>query len=211
VQDWQMARTGPAPTRRDMLAGAAIFALLTGLPLPLPALAAGEAPSPRIALLLKTVAQMVIPRSDTPGAGDVGVGAFVTLALAHGLEGTRETLRNPAPQWPLRGDGSLRYDLWLDRELGRRAGGDFLTLPAAARARVLGQLDADAFSSATPSPSPNPWIAIKGLILTGYYTSEAGAAKELQYNLIPGRWDADISLKPGARAFSSDWTAVDFG
>jgi len=198
-----MATTGPAPTRRDMLAGAAILALFTGLPLP--ALAAGEAPSPRIALLLKTVAQMVIPRSDTPGAGDVGVGAFVALALAHGLEGTREPVRNPAPQWPLRADGSLHYDLWLDSELGRRAGGDFLALPAAARAKVLHALDADAFAA------PNPWIAIKGLILTGYYTSEAGASKELQYNLIPGRWDADIPLKPGARAFSSDWTAVDFG
>jgi hypothetical protein len=51
----------------------------------------------------------------------------------------------------------------------------------------------------------------QGLILTGYYSSEAGASKELQYNLIPGRWDADIPLKPGDRAYSSDWTAVEFG
>ena len=200
-------------TRREVLAGAAIFALATGLPNM--ALAAGEAPSPKLALLLRTVAQIVIPRGETQGAGDVGVGAFLLLAFAHGLEGTRDPIRHPAPDWPLREDGSLRYDLWLERELDRRAAGSFLGKTPAQQAGILGALDAEAFPAgpppATQSLGPNPWVAIKGLILTGYYTSEVGASRELQYNLIPGRWDADIPLLPGARAFSSDWTAVDFG
>ncbi|NKJ01262.1 gluconate 2-dehydrogenase subunit 3 family protein [Novosphingobium sp. SG707] len=199
----------PRATRREVLAGAAIFALATGLPMP--ASAAGEAPSPRIALLLKTVAQIVIPRSDTPGAGDVGVGAFLPLAFAHGLEGTREPWRGAAAPGLLRADGSLRHDLWLDQELNRRAGRDFLALPPAQQAKIVAQLDAEAFPAGPPPSAPSPWVAIKALILTGYYTSEAGASKELQYNLIPGRWDADIPLKPGARAYSSDWTAVEFG
>lgn len=179
----------PMANRREFLAGAAIFALATGLPVP--ALAA--APSPHIALLLKTVAQIVIPRSDTPGAGDVGVGAFLSLAFAHGMEGAQG------------------YDLWLDKELNRRAGRDFLAQTPAQRVKIVTQLDADAFPPGPPPATPSPWVAIKALILTGYYTSEAGASKELQYNLIPGRWDADIPLKPGARAYSSDWTAVEFG
>ena len=197
------------PHRREFLAGAALFALALGLPahaapgiVPDPA----ETPSPRLARLLRVVSQLVIPRSDTPGAGDVGVGAFVSLALAHGLEGTRAPWPQPAPDWPLRADGSLRYDLWLDQELARRAGGDMLRLPPTRQAALLAELDAQAFSGGL-----TPWVAIKALILNGYYTSEAGASQELQYNLIPGRWDADIALEPGARAFSSDWTAVEFG
>lgn len=196
-------------SRREMLAGAAIFTMVSGLPAPL--LAASNGPSPAIALLLKTVSQIVIPRSDTPGAGDVGVGAFVSLALAHGLEGTGEPLANPPAGWPMRADGRLHYDLWLDQELNRRAGGPFLNKTPAQQAAILRQLDTEAFPPGPPPAAPSPWAAIKALILTGYYSSEAGASRELQYNLIPGRWDADIALKPGDRAFSSDWTAVEFG
>jgi hypothetical protein len=49
------------------------------------------------------------------------------------------------------------------------------------------------------------------LILTGYYTSEIGGARELQYELTPGRYDPAVAIRPGERAYSSDWTAVDFG
>jgi len=129
--------------------------------------------------LLVRVCDQVIPRTDTPGAVDVGVPAFVELGLAHGLEGA-----------PPGND----YLGWLEGELTRH-GDD------------LAALDKEAFSSREPSP----WKTIKALILVGYYTSEAGASQELRYELVPGRWDADIPLSPSDRAWSSDWTAVDFG
>lgn len=72
----------------------------------------------------------------------------------------------------------------------------------------LAALDAAAFA---PDAPPSPWKAIKGLILTGYYTSEVGGSVELNYELVPGAWRPDIPLEPGQRAYSSDWTAVDFG
>jgi len=52
---------------------------------------------------------------------------------------------------------------------------------------------------------------VKGLILTGYYTSEVGGARELRYELVPGRYDPKVPITPETRAWSSDWTAVDFG
>lgn len=191
-------------SRRAFLAGATIFALVTGLPVR--AIEAVDLPSPELAHLLNTISQLVIPRSDTPGAGEVGVGAFLSLALAHGLEGTRDRVRNPAPDWPLRADGSLRHDLWLAQDLQRRGGQDFLVLSPTAQAETLAALDREAFRAGS-----SPWLPIKALILTGYYTSEAGGSQELQYSAVPGRWDADIPLKPGDRAWSSDWTAVEFG
>lgn len=170
-----------------------------------------EAPTARQAALLRQVSQLVIPRTATAGAGDVGTGAFVSLALAHGLKGTRAPVKDAPTGWPLRADGSLRHDLWLQQELNRRADGDFMAQTPARRHALLAALDAEAFPAGPPPAQPSPWRAIKALILTGYYTSEEGGSKELRYVPVPGRWDNDIPLKKGDRAFSSDWTAVDFG
>lgn len=202
--------------RRDFLEGAGLLALVLGIPaaaVRLSGLDRAEAPSERQFALLREVSQLVIPRTDTPGAGEVGAGAFVALALVHGLDGTRD----PAPEGllPRRADGSLDHAAWLERELDRRANGDFLSLPPDGRHATLAALDAEAFPQGPPPQQPpappSPWRAIKGLILTGYYTSQAGGAEELRYQLVPGRWEPDLPLKPGDRAWSSDWTAVEFG
>lgn len=168
--------------RREFMAGMALLMAVA------PSLAQAKiAPSP-YQPLLREVAQLVIPRSTTPGAGEVGVGAFVLLALAHGLEKTK----------------GFDHAAWLKTTLG--AG--FLTQPLAKRRAALAALDARAFAG---DAAAKPWLAIKRLILLGYYTSETGGSKELQYVHVPGRWDPDLPLKPTDRAFSSDWSAVDFG
>lgn len=199
--------------RRDFLRAAGLLAASLGTTPSrlLAALPAAEAPTARQSALLTQVSQLVIPRTTTAGAGDVGTGAFVSLALAHGLKGTRAPVKNAPAGWPLRPDGSLRHDLWLEQALAQRAGGDFLVQPAERRHTLLAALDAEAFPAGPPSAQPSPWRAIKSLILVGYYTSEEGGSKELRYEAVPGRWDNDIPLKTGDRAFSSDWTAVDFG
>lgn len=200
--------------RRDFIGAAAMLALALGIPVAavkLSQLPADEAPSERQQALLREVSQLVLPRTGTPGAGEVGVGAFVALALAHGLEGTRRPLMRGADPRLLRhrrGDGSLDHAGWLEAELDRRAAGDFLAVDPAARAAALGALDAEALAEGVRE---HPWRRIKALVLTGYYTSEVGGAQELRYELVPGRWDPDIALKPGDRAWSSDWSAVDFG
>lgn len=200
--------------RRDFIGGAALFALALGIPaaaVSLSDLAEDEAPSPRARQLIRQVSQLVLPRTGTPGAGEVGVGDFVILALAHGLEGTRAPVASagtPALARFARRDGSLRHLAWLENELDRRSGGDFLRRRTAEQLDVLSRLDAEAF---VPDAGEHPWKAVKALILTGYYTSEVGGSRELRYELVPGRWDADLPLKRGEPAWSSDWTAVDFG
>ena len=200
--------------RRDFLGGAALVALALGIPVAavsLSDLKAEDAPSDRQRALMRMVSQLVIPRTDTPGAGDVGAGDFVLVALAHGLEGSRKPVA-PGAEGRLpdhvRADGSLDHAAWLEAELDRRAKGDFLAIPGPKQGAVLGALDAEAFA---PDGKDHPWKVIKALILTGYYTSETGGAKELRYELVPGRYDPDVPNTPSTRAFSSDWTAVDFG
>ncbi len=200
--------------RRDMLGGAALLALVLGVPLStahFSALSQDDAPSPEQRALLREVSQLVIPRTQTAGAGDVGVGDFVALALAHGLEKSRTPLPADAPagfQKYRRRDGSLNHLDWLEAELDRRAGGSYLKQPVTQRVAALTALDAEAYA---PEVRDHPWRTLKAMNLTGYYTSEVGGAQELRFELVPGRFDPDVPLRPEDRAFSSDWTAVDFG
>ena len=57
----------------------------------------------------------------------------------------------------------------------------------------------------------HPWRKVKALILLGYYTSEIGGAQELRYAPLPGRFDPAVPLQPGERAYSNEWTGVEFG
>lgn len=201
-------------SRRDFLGGATLFALAIGVPagaVQLSELSADEAPSERQRKLMRQVSQLVIPRTATPGAGDVGVGDFVLIALAHGLAGTRKPILGALDGQHRRSDGSLRYSTWLEQVLDQHAGGNFLKLPAAKQISILAALDAEAFPQGPPPTEASPWRNIKGLILTGYYTSEAGGSQELQFEMVPGRYDPDVPVGPETRAFSSDWTAVEFG
>ncbi|WP_422058155.1 gluconate 2-dehydrogenase subunit 3 family protein [Sphingomonas sp.] len=201
--------------RRDFLGAAALLALCVGVPVAtvqLTRVADDEAPTDRQRTIMAEVADLVIPRTDTPGGRDVGAGDFAILALAHGLSATRAPVASgaitPAIATFLRPDGSLRHVDWLERTLDQAGRGDFMRRSLSERAEILAAIDATAMARGAPWL---PWVAIKGLILTGYYTTEAGGSQELRYQLVPGRFDPDLPLLADDRAWSSDWTAVEFG
>lgn len=194
--------------RRSFLGAATLVALQAAVPSGaevLRRLDPKEEPPPHCRMLMRLIADLVIPETDTPGAAAVGVGDFVLVGLAHGLEGTRRPHSADPTFTPfLRADGSLDHAGWLEANLGQ----DWLTQPPARRQELLAALDTAAFRG---DPTAAPWRAIKALILTGYYTSEVGGAQELNYELVPGRFDPKVPVTPETRAYSSDWTAVDFG
>ena len=190
-------------TRRGFLGAAALVALQSAVPggaAILRGLDPRDAPTPQQRKLMRAVADLVIPTTDTPGAGTVGAGDFTIIALAHGLDGTRK----PAEGAFLRADKSLDHVRWLEHQLGPK----WLAQPRMHQHAVLAGLDAAAFNG---DAAAAPWRKVKGLILTGYYTSEVGGSKELNYELVPGRFDPKVPVTPATRAYSSDWTAVDFG
>ena len=147
-------------------------------------------------LILERLCDIVIPRTDTPGALDVGVPAFVALALKHGLAGSGDPEAEGAPE-------SNDYGRWLETALPGFLAGD----PRSRLDRVV-RLDAEAYA---PGAAPSPWKRLKELILIGYYTSAAGATRELRYELVPGQYDADLPIGADNRSWASDWTALDFG
>lgn len=201
--------------RRGFLGGAALLALAIGVPVAGVALSDlddDDAPTERQRLLMKQVSQGVLPATDTAGAGDVGVGDFVILALAHGLDGTRDPAGSSEMPWAFpeyrRRDGSLRFVDWLEHTLDLSANGDYLRRSPEEQHRVLAALDSEGFAEGNDT---HPWRKIKGLILLGYYTSRVGGSEELRFELVPGRYDPAVPMGPDTRAWSSDWTAVDFG
>ncbi|MBF7014501.1 gluconate 2-dehydrogenase subunit 3 family protein [Novosphingobium resinovorum] len=136
---------------------------------------------------------LVIPQGETSGAGNQGNVEFVLRAVDAGLMGTpRDTLARLAQA--------------LDGEVpGLFATGGFMDQSQARQAAILGEYDRKVF--AAPIAFPSPWFTAKALILMAYYTSEAGASGQLDYEIAPGRYDRDVPVTPAFRPLSNDYSA----
>ena len=123
------------------------------------------------------VSDIIIPRTDTPGAIDVGVPAFIDVML-------RDCYKKPAQDTFLMGV----------QDLGRN---NFLSLSPDQQMAALKQVEA----SSTPNASNPPfWQIIKEVTLLGYFTSEAGIKASFDYQPIPGKFEA-VKIKPGQKDF----------
>jgi len=175
-------------SRRDVLHGgvASFFAMLA----PATVLAAVErAANDARTPLVERLCDLVIPPTDTPGAAAAGAGAFVLLAIDHGVAGL---------------DGSMLSR--ISDALDAAAGGPFLQAAATRQEAVLTDLDSRAFSSQQPAAgSPElAWRTLKPAIVAGYYTSEAGASRELVYEPVPDSERSNFKLSPDFRARSNE-------
>lgn len=200
----------PVSSRRTILGGGLALAGAALTPAQVWAQVAAAPPSklPRRAQqLLDRVCDLTIPDTDTPGAVKAGVPAFVALAIAHGVSRSDAPVAEALFTGGKAPAGAGLLD-WLGFELDLRAGGAFLSARPDAQEKALAGLDAAAYAK---GGEKSPWRILKGLIVTGYYTSEIGGSQELRFELVPGHFDPDVAVGPGERAWSSDWTAVDFG
>ena len=137
---------------------------------------------------VKAMAGMIIPRTDTPGATEVGTADFIDLVLTEWYE---------EPERKRFVDGLGEVDSRARRSFGK----DFVDCAPDQQADILTALgdrmteDAKAFSSSGRSQSLRGYSHNSGfypmfrrLTLTAYYTSEAGATDELHFEMIPGEY-----------------------
>jgi hypothetical protein len=130
--------------------------------------------------LIGAVADIVIPRTDTPGAVDAGVPAFID---------------------------SMFKDVYTKNEQQRyltalaafdRAGGKpFLQLDESQRKALVNKLHAEAVAAppnAKLPPAADFVLMTKKLTMLGFFMSEPGCTQVLQYVAIPGGFKADIPL-----------------
>lgn len=132
------------------------------------------------------MAEMIIPRTDTPGAMDVGTADFIDLILT-------EWYDEPERKRFLDGLGDV------DARARNLFGRDFVDCLAAQQSdilAVLGEKMAEESKSSLSSGqslrgyfhNSSFYPMFRRLTLTAYYTSEAGATNELHFEIIPGEY-----------------------
>jgi gluconate 2-dehydrogenase gamma chain len=146
---------------------------------------------------ITAIAELIIPRTDTPGATDVRVAEFIDLIVTEWYDAEeRAHFLNGLADVDARTQGLFGRN-FVDSSPGQQT--QILT--------VLGQQmseEADAlqdharqYRDSPLEPNENFYYMVRGLTLMGYYTSEAGATRELDFKIIPGRFDGCVDVRGG--------------
>ncbi len=203
-----------APTLAGVLAGCEA-----------PATNSGWAPRSMTAdqgALMASLAEHILPATDTPGAQAAGVHRFIDTMLAEyygaterttfvdGLEDVDARARSAGAKSFLR--ATKEQQLAVLTALDREAYPHSATAPAATRGEdsERGQTEnatgapkkADTSRLKAPAHSQPFFRTMKELTLLGYYTSEIGATRELTYTQVPGRFEGCVPLTRVGRAWA---------
>jgi gluconate 2-dehydrogenase gamma chain len=121
--------------------------------------------SPHEFAVISRLADLIIPRDDTPGALDAGVPEYIDAMVAH----------MPAAQ--VRLSGGIQ---WLDRHCGEQFGKPFLECAAAEQRHVLDLLSQRAGLPRSLRPARAFFVQVRDLACDGFYSSKLGF-EELGY------------------------------
>jgi len=149
--------------------------------------------------MTQVLAEMIIPRTDTPGAIDAGVPHFIELMVSDWYTETERAIYF---------EGLLSLDVYCQKHFSKA----FLKSDAEQRIAALEQAEKEARSYKVPAnkniakeveDENKPFfLKLKELTVLGYYTSKEGAQKELRYDPMPMRYD-DMQLSEIGRQWSS--------
>ncbi len=131
------------------------------------------------------VADRIIPRTDSPGAADVGVPAFIDLLYG-------EFMTEAERQLLTKGLGGVE----TAAKTAHRA--SFPTLAVEQQDVLLREI-----ASAEKGPQPGFFGLIRSATVLGYFTSEPVGRQVLHYNPVPGRYDGCIPIGEVGRR---NWT-----
>jgi hypothetical protein len=156
--------------------------------------------------LVSEIAEIIIPKTDTPGAKDAGVGPFIELMI-------KDCYSQAQGEHFVKG-------LAMVQEEAQKLGGDFLSLSNEQKIEVVKVAESAAkaereeaknkvidsetgIEKIEKAETPTPFFDImKSLTLFGYFTSEPGATQALDFVPIPGKYEGCIPLKEGQKAYA---------
>lgn len=181
--------------------------------------------------LITEIANSIIPDTDTPGAKAAGVGPFIALmirdcypedaqkAFVKGLDELEAASKDEFKKsfLDLTGDqrnGLLtklrektiadikaeqeKLDAQKEADKEKQTANPEKAKSQTENAGVISILPKD-----KPRTEPRFFAIIRDLTILGYFTSETGATKAMEYVYVPGRYDGCTDLKPGQRAWAS--------
>lgn len=131
-------------------------------------------------VLVSQVSEIIIPKTDTPGAKDVGVPGFIDQIVGecYAKEDQDKFLK-----------GLQEFDDAAKKEYGDA----FISLDAEDQAAFVKKVHDAAVNA--DGKGDHPFIlAMKELTMLGFFTSEPGASQVLQYTPVPGAYKGCIPL-----------------
>ncbi|HEX6223354.1 MAG TPA: gluconate 2-dehydrogenase subunit 3 family protein [Chryseolinea sp.] len=133
--------------------------------------------------LITQLSEIIIPKTDTPGAKDVGVPGFIDQILNECYKKEDQ-------------DKFLAGLKEFDDEAKKEYGNPFTELDAEQQTAFVKKIhDAAVNAEDSGTPPQRPFIlAVKELVMLGYFSSEAGATQVLQYNPVPGSYKGCIPV-----------------
>lgn len=138
--------------------------------------------------IVSAVSEIMIPRTDTPGAIEVGVPGFIDLMLKDVYtQGDRERYLS----------GLAEFDAAAQAEHGKT----FVALRSPQQVALVQKFHDAAVAEErrlqhAHGPLQRPFILMtKELTLLGFFTSQVGATEVLQYVAIPGSYHACLPLE----------------
>jgi phosphoribosyl-ATP pyrophosphohydrolase len=148
--------------------------------------------------LLSEIAEIIIPKTDTPGAKDAKVGEFIEMMIQDCypekdqksftsglLELEKNNFLKASPEEQVNILTALEK---TGNEMIKKSGDDKKKYTEAGKEYT----DAGV-----------PFFRLmKELTLLGYFTSEVGATQALEYVPVPGRYDGCVDLTPGQKAWA---------
>jgi hypothetical protein len=146
-----------------------------------------------MAKLVAEVAEIIIPKTETPGAKDVGVPAFIDLML--------KDCYKPEDQ-----ERFVKGATDFDADAKATYGDNFLDCDADKQKELVLKYHSQAvgaMKSETP-PKERPFIiTMKELTMLGFFTSEPGATQVLQYEAVPGSYKGCVPLSEVGRTWAT--------
>ncbi|HWX80777.1 MAG TPA: gluconate 2-dehydrogenase subunit 3 family protein [Steroidobacteraceae bacterium] len=132
--------------------------------------------------MIAVIADVILPRSDTPSATDVGVPAWIDVVVGGYFSDTQRS--------------NFLSDLAAIDNLALTASGARLAdLQGSARAAVIASLDA-ASGAKDPTPAQRGYAKLKELVIVGYFTSKPVQTDILKVVVVPGRYDPNVPMAP---------------
>lgn len=142
--------------------------------------------------IVAAMAEVIIPRTETPGAIDAGVPHYIELMVADWFKDDERAIF----------DAGLAH---MEKQIPVEYGKPFVQLTAKEQLKILEDLE----GAASDSPwyelgnvqrdfvEDAPFICqVKELTIWGFFTSEEGGSQVLRYDPMPMYFDGDIPLSP---------------
>jgi hypothetical protein len=143
--------------------------------------------------MMDEIAETIIPKTNTPGAKDAAVGAFISVMVLD--------CYTPEDQ-KIFLEGLKKIDE-LSKE---KNSASFMKATPEQRLSLLSAIDKEQveYHAAKKHEDPNHYFRMmKETTLLGFFTSKVGATEVLRYEAVPGRYDGNYPYKKGDRAWAT--------